>query len=57
MWTARNHGYFHFLSFSTFAINIHTSLQLSSTRRVPAIDNECVTDHEACAGAAQPENG
>src|SRR6266850_6802549 len=29
----------------------------SSPRGVSAIDNERVTDHEACAGAAKPKNG
>src|SRR4030081_3676240 len=35
---------FRFLSFS------------SSARRVPAVHRECVPDHEACAGAAKPQN-
>src|SRR6266705_1195552 len=30
---------------------------LLSARGVSAIDNECVADHEACAGAAKPKNG
>src|SRR6266480_7648781 len=30
---------------------------LLSARGVSAIDNERVTDHEACARAAKPENG
>jgi hypothetical protein len=36
----------------------HGYPQLSfSTYRVPAIHSECVTDHEACARATEPENG
>src|SRR6266436_9433302 len=30
---------------------------LLSARGVTAIDNQCVTDHEACARAAKPKNG
>src|SRR4051812_7287986 len=28
-----------------------------SARGISAIDNQCVADHKACAGAAQPKNG
>src|SRR5256886_8285385 len=37
---------------------IYLSFQISSSPGgVSAIDNERVTDHEACAGATQPKNG
>ncbi len=45
---------FPFLEFSPSFISFQLS---SSPCGVPAIDRECLADHEACARTAQPKNG
>src|SRR6266568_3058712 len=50
------------LIFNTATQMLHAALELStviglvSTYGIPAIDRECVTDHEACGGTAKPKN-
>jgi hypothetical protein len=51
---ATNVHKFPFLEFSPSFISFQLS---SSPCGVPAIDRECLADHEACARTAQPKNG